>query len=59
MKVLEFMSFDPAWFLTVPGLLITGGVVLLLIALIVFIATSKKCPSYPPVMSSKLTITPP
>ena len=42
MKVLEFMSFDPAWFLTVPGLLITGGVVLLLIALIVFIATSKK-----------------
>ena len=36
------MSFDPAWFLTIPGLLITGGVVLLLIALIVFIATSKK-----------------
>lgn len=42
MRILEFMSFDPSWFLTIPGLLITGGVVLLLIALIVFIATSKK-----------------
>lgn len=42
MKILEFMSFDPSWFLTPSGLLITGGVVLLLIALIVFIATSKK-----------------
>lgn len=42
MKILEFMSFDPSWFLTPSGLLITGGVVLLLIALIVFIASSKK-----------------
>lgn len=42
MKILEFMSFDPSWFLTPSGLLITGGVVLLLVALIVFIATSKK-----------------
>lgn len=42
MNVLEFMSFDPSWFITVPGLLITGGVLLLLIALIVFVATSKK-----------------
>lgn len=42
MRILEFMSFDPSWFLTIPGLLITGGVILLLIALIVFIVTSKK-----------------
>lgn len=42
MRILEFMSFDPSWFLTVPGLLISGGVLLLLIALIVFITTSKK-----------------
>lgn len=35
-------SFDPSWFLTVPGLLITGGVLLLIIALIIFIATSGK-----------------
>ena len=42
MSILEFMSFDPSWFITIPGLLITGGVVLLLIALIVFVATSKK-----------------
>ena len=42
MRILEIMSFDPSWFLTIPGLLISGGVLLLLIALIVFIATSKK-----------------
>ena len=42
MRIFEIMSFDPSWFFTVPGLLITGGVLLLLIALIVFVATSKK-----------------
>lgn len=35
-------SFDPSWFLTVPGLLITGGVLLLIIALVIFIVTSGK-----------------
>lgn len=33
-------SFDFSWFLTIPGMLITGGVLLLIIALIIFIATS-------------------
>ena len=42
MRIFEIMSFDPSWFLTIPGLLITGGVFLLLVALIVFITTSKK-----------------
>jgi len=36
------LNFDLNWFLTIPGLLITGGVLLLLIALIIFIATSGK-----------------
>lgn len=35
------MNFDLSWFKTVPGLLITCGVVLLIIALIIFIVTSK------------------
>lgn len=34
------IKFDLNWFLTVPGMLITGGILLLLIALIIFIATS-------------------
>lgn len=36
------MNFDLSWFLTIPGMLITGGVLLLLIALIIFIATNGK-----------------
>ena len=35
-------KFDMSWFTTIPGMLITGGVVLLLIALIIFLCTSKK-----------------
>ena len=34
------INFDLNWFLTIPGMLITGGILLLLIALIIFIATS-------------------
>lgn len=34
------MKFDLNWFTTIPGLLITGGVLLLVIALIIFIITS-------------------
>ncbi len=41
-NVTDFMSFDLEWFTTLPGMLITGGVVVLLIALIVFIASNKK-----------------
>ena len=33
---------DFGWFITVPGMLITGGVLLLLIALIIFISTTGK-----------------
>ena len=33
---------DFQWFLTIPGLLISGGVLLLIIALIIFISTSGK-----------------
>ncbi len=33
---------DFSWFLTIPGMLISGGVLLLIIALIIFIATSGK-----------------
>ena len=33
---------DFQWFLTIPGLLISGGVLLLIIALIIFISTSSK-----------------
>lgn len=36
------MKFDLNWFTTIPGLLITGGVLLLVIALIIFIVTSVK-----------------
>jgi len=36
------MSFDLNWFTSIPGMLITGGVLLLLIALIIFIATAGK-----------------
>lgn len=42
MNITEFMDFDFGWFLTLPGMLITGGVVVLLIALIIFIASNKK-----------------
>ena len=36
------MKFDLSWFKTIPGLLITFGVVLLIVALIIFIVTSSK-----------------
>lgn len=36
------MKFDFSWFTTIPGILITSGVVLLIIALVVFIVSSKK-----------------
>lgn len=36
------MNFDFSWFLTIPGMLITGGVLLLIIALIILIVTSSK-----------------
>lgn len=36
------MNFDFSWFLTVPGMFITGGVLLLIVALIILIVTSKK-----------------
>ena len=39
---MNIMAFSFDWFLTVPGMLITGGVLLLLIALIMFIVTSVK-----------------
>lgn len=42
MKIIDFMSFSPDWFLTLPGMLITGGVVLLLIALIILLTSNKK-----------------
>ena len=35
-------NFDLSFFTSIPGLLITGGVLLLLIALIIFIATGSK-----------------
>ena len=35
------MNFDLNWFTTIPGILITLGVVLLIVALIIFIVTSK------------------
>ena len=35
-----------SWFTTVPGLLITGGVLLLVIALIIFVVTSVKDLAY-------------
>lgn len=42
MKILEFMSFSPSWFLSLPGILITSGVVLLLVALIILLSSNKK-----------------
>ena len=36
------MKFDLSWFTTIPGILITCGVVLLILALVIFIVTSKK-----------------
>lgn len=39
---MNIMAFSFDWFLTVPGMLISGGVLLLLIALIMFIVTSVK-----------------
>ncbi len=36
------MNFDFSWFLTIPGMLITGGVLLLIIALIVLIVSGRK-----------------
>ena len=36
------MNFNLDWFLSIPGLLITGGVLLLIIALIILIATGRK-----------------
>ena len=35
-------DFNLSFFTTIPGMLITGGVLLLLIALIIFIATGSK-----------------
>src|SRR5574344_2099526 len=35
------LLFSLNWFLSIPGILISGGVILLLVALILFIATSK------------------
>ena len=35
-------NFDLSFFTSIPGMLITGGVLLLLIALIIFIATGSK-----------------
>ena len=35
-------SFSLDWFMTIPGMLITGGVVFLIIALIIFIVTDNK-----------------
>ena len=37
-------SFSLDWFMTIPGMLITGGVVFLIIALIIFIVTGNKKP---------------
>ena len=36
------MNFDLNWFTSIPGMLISGGVLLLIIAFIIFLATSKK-----------------
>ena len=37
-------TFSFSWFTTIPGMLITGGVLLLIIALVIFIVTSNKKP---------------
>ena len=39
---MNIMAIDLDWFLTIPGILISCGVLLLLIALIIFIVTSVK-----------------
>ena len=36
------MSFDFSWFTTVPGLFITGGVILLIVALVILLISNKK-----------------
>lgn len=36
------MNFDLSWFTTIPGLFITGGVILLIIALVILIVTGRK-----------------
>lgn len=36
------MNFDFSWFLSIPGMLITGGVLLLIVAVIILIVTSRK-----------------
>ena len=36
------MNFSLDWFLTIPGMLITGGVLLLVIALTILLVTSSK-----------------
>ena len=40
--ILAALNFDLSFFTSIPGMLITGGVLLLIIALIIFIATSGK-----------------
>lgn len=35
-------TFSLDWFMTIPGMLITGGVLFLIIALIIFIVTGNK-----------------
>ena len=40
--IMILANFDLSFFTSIPGLLITGGVLLLLIALIIFIATGRK-----------------
>ena len=35
-------TFSLDWFLTIPGMLITGGILFLIIALIIFIVTGNK-----------------
>ena len=35
-------NFDLSWFTTIPGMFITGGVVLLIIALVILLITGKK-----------------
>lgn len=68
MRILEFMSFNPSWFLTLPGILITSGVILLLIALILLLTSTKKeeeeeiasqeVESYKPIVEDELSVEP-
>lgn len=41
-KGVDKMNFDLSWFTTIPGLFITGGVILLIIALVILIVTGRK-----------------